>query len=168
MKKLFLLLATTFASFSLAQAQIGWTLNQCRQHFGKEVSQSNAGFAGESPFTDKNPNFKTFLVNYRELPPNPDLPARHYYTGYKVDIGFDPDGTVGEIYWHWSGELPEQEIMKLLRKASKVEWSRTNTEDENGNWVGKQNGVVVFRADLSDSGTGFFFLEITTVRNVKQ
>ena len=140
MMKLITILAACLLSVN-ARAQMGWTLQQCREHFGPEFMPAS----GDTHCFHVGP-FGRGL-------------------GEHVYITFDPDGTVGAIQWvKLNGEaFSEAEIQKCLREASRVTWERTpNHEPGELNWTGKQNGKVIFDANEADNGRGIYFLTITT------
>lgn len=146
-------------------AQMGWTLAQCREHFGKEA--------------DVNENLYSFHVG--TWGPKPTLSygdgvegtavygqwMSYYFpndSSRRLDITFDPDGTVGKIEWSkFRKAFSESEIQQLLREASKITWERTSSpESDELTWIGIQHGKTIFDAKESTNGRGLWFLTITT------
>ena len=85
--------------------------------------------------------------------------------GENIYISFDPDGTVGTIHWiKLDGDaFSEAEIQQRLRVASHVSWQRRTDHDTGElNWVGVQNGRVIFDANEADNGQGAYILSIST------
>ena len=124
----------------MAKAQTGWTLAQCREHFGREFSSDDSTY-------------------YFHVGPWGRGLGEHVY------ITFDPDGTVGGIQWlKLDGKaFSEAEVQKRLRKASNITWERaTNHEPDELKWVGIQHGKVVFDANEGDNGRGTYILSIST------
>ena len=120
---------------------MGWTLQQCRGHFGAEFM---------APSGD---------THYFHLGPFGRGLGEHVY------ISFDPDGTVGSIQWlKLDGKaFSEAEVQQRLREASRVSWERSPYhEDGELNWIGKQNGEVIFEANEADNGRKTYILTITT------
>jgi hypothetical protein len=143
-----LLLATS----NLAQAQIGWTLDQCRKQFGHESSE-------RCPLDD-DPTIRTFPLHVHF-----HADGHRGFDGRFLYLGFDPDGTVGKIiWWKWGGEFSDEEINHLLKEASAVSWRRVSVHNdlEDGRWVGEQNGKIIFDALEDDTGTGGWILTIAT------
>jgi len=136
---IFLLLSAT------AQAQIGWTLTQCRKHFGHELWMEDDGPA----FGIK------YRYHTREENLAHDYPA-FYFDGILLTVTFDPDGTVGKIWWRKSGLFSDSEVKKLLKSSSAVTWRALQTSPRDfrddpytpRSWVGEQNGVILFDAKL--------------------
>jgi hypothetical protein len=96
-----LLLATS----SLAQAQIGWTLDQCRKHFGHESSE-------RCPLDD-DPTIRTFSLHVHF-----HADGHRGFDGRFLYLGFDPDGTVGKIiWWKWGGEFSDEEIKPPVKRS---------------------------------------------------
>jgi hypothetical protein len=62
-----------------AQAQIGWTLKQCRKHFGHEIQENGYPLL-------EGATVRTFGIKYHRG-----------FDGRLLFVGFDPDGTVGQI-----------------------------------------------------------------------
>jgi hypothetical protein len=124
-----------------AQAQMGWTLQRCREHFGPEFM---------SPAGD---------THYFHVGPFGRGLGEHVY------LTFDPDGTVGGIQWvKLDGKaFSEAEVQQRLKKASRVSWTRS-ADHESGELsrIGEQNGKTIFDANENDNGRGTYFLTITT------
>jgi len=150
-------IAMAVAAFALAignvKAQMGWTLEQCRSHFGQcEIEGSTAYFRL---------NAKSYIVE-----------GLHRWSGRQVWLTFDPDGAVGKIQWLkapgsvYTGEgFSEAEVQQHLREASRVSWKRVNpvpNEEGELSWTGEQHGKVIFDANEDDNGRGTVFLTITT------
>jgi hypothetical protein len=97
MMKPLTILAACFLAVN-ARAQMGWTLQQCREHFGPEFMPANGD------------------IHYFHVGPVGRGSGEHVY------ITFDPDGTVGAIQWvKLNGEaFSEAEIQERLREASRV------------------------------------------------
>jgi hypothetical protein len=117
MKKLVLICAALLSLSVAAHAQIGWTLEQCRERIGPEFDAAN----GETHYFHVGPLGRGL--------------GEHIY------ISLDPDGTVGTIQWiKLDGEaFSEAEIQQRLRVASHVTWQRLNDHDTGElNWIGVQ------------------------------
>jgi hypothetical protein len=119
------------------------TLAQCRQHFGRELTEV---------YTD--PGELAFGIKYRHYMPEEDAP-RNGFEGLLVRVMFDSDGTVGRIQYEKNNPFSHQEIERLLKSASAVEWRGvpshprewSNEEvNEPTRWVGEHNGVILFDA----------------------
>lgn len=124
-----------------AKAQMGWTLQQCREHFGQEFMPATDG------------------THYFHVGPFGRGLGEHVY------LTFDPDGTVGGIQWvKLDGKaFSEHEIQQRLREASRLTWKRTSSHEPGElNWTGEQNGKVIFDANEADNGRGTYLLTITT------
>ena len=158
-------------SLCTAQAQIGWTLAQCRKHFGHELWMEDDG--------------PTFGIGYhyytREENLDRDAPA-FYFPGLLLTVTFDSDGTVGKIWWRKCGDFSNQEIQQLLRRSSAVSWSpapdspsdafsvfnpkteEVDDQERPTQWVGEHNGVILFDAieEFSPMGGGHDNLTVTT------
>jgi hypothetical protein len=100
---------------------------------------------------------RTFGIKYR-----PHEEHHRGFDGRLLLVGFDPDGTVGQIkWWKWDGEFSDEEIERLLKKASAVSWRPVGElqihwieqEAHPNQWVGEQDGKIIFDADESDTGT---------------
>lgn len=152
---------------AMAFAQMGWTLAQCRQHFGKEFQYDDHDGTYSfhlGPWGPKQTlhygegveGFAVYMQGLSYLFPNDSC--------RQIDITFDPDGTVGKIDWIKSrSAFSESEIQQRLREASRVTWQRTaNSEAGELNWVGMQHGKIIFDANESDNGRGLWHLTITT------
>jgi hypothetical protein len=149
MKRLLLILMIlTLAGNS--QAQIGWTLAQCRKHFGHELSWP----------LDDDPTARTFGIKF-----HPHQERVRGFDGRLLYMGFDPDGTVGKIKWSkFGGEFSAEEMNRLLGRASAVYWRpvSVHNEYEDARWVGEQNGKIIFDAVEDNNEMGGWFLTITT------
>jgi hypothetical protein len=152
-----------------AVSQIGWTLAQCRKHFGHELWMEDAGPA--------------FGIKYHHytLEENLERDAPAFsFDGLLLTVSFDSDGTVGKIWWRKSGEWSDQEIQQLLKSSSAVSWrpdrrlgnwqifySDNDSEEQSqrpSHWVGVHNGVILFDAirEFSEMGGGHDNLTVTT------
>jgi hypothetical protein len=140
--KTLVLIFTALLSLSVAaHAQIGWTLEQCRERIGPEFQAANGD------------------THYFHVGPWGRGLGEHIY------ISFDPDDTVGTIQWlKLDGEaFSEAEIQERLREASHVTWQRRNDHDTGElNWIGVQNRKVIFDANEADNGRGTYILTIST------
>jgi hypothetical protein len=151
-------------SISSAQAQIGWTIDQCRKHFGHELWIDSGGV--------------TFGIKYRHYTPQENVGKRDApafsYDGRLITVTFDSDGTVGKIIWKRSGDFSDREIAQLLKSASAVSWravpnsppSDCDSERRSATtqWVGEQHGVILFDAyeECNPFDGGHDSLTITT------
>jgi hypothetical protein len=93
-----LLAGLTFATVT-THAQIGWTLEKCRQHFGMEYGKASEARDYHYDFT------------------------LYFHAGeYNYNIDFDTDGTVGgmEIIKLNRQAFTETEVQHLLKLASSV------------------------------------------------
>jgi hypothetical protein len=156
-----LLLILLLLSLSTARAKMGWTLEQCRKHFGHELWMEDDG--------------PTFGIKYhyytREENIARDAPA-FYFPGLLLTVTFDSDGTVGKIWWRKCGEFSDREIKQLLKSSSAVSWSPAPDSPNNDwceqqrptHWLGKQNGVILFDAqeECTPMGGGHDNLTVTT------
>jgi hypothetical protein len=136
-----LTLATLASMVMSAHAQMGWTLDQCRRHFGQEFLPAE----GDN--------------HYFHVGPTGTGKGEHVY------IRLDPDGTVGNIAWlKMDGKaFSESEIQKHLKDASRVAWLRnSNSEEGQLHWSGYQNGKAIFEANEGNNGRGIWVLTIST------
>jgi hypothetical protein len=134
-----------------AQAQIGWKLERCRKHLGRELSWT---------LDADDPTERTFGINFQ-----PHRDGVRGFEGRLLFLGFDPDGTVGKIkWWKWGGPFSAEELSALLKKASAVAWHPVPVlnEYEDARWIGEQDGKIIFDALEDNTGTGGWFLTITT------
>jgi hypothetical protein len=141
MKTILLIFAAMSVLLIAAHAQIGWTLEQCRERIGPEFQAANGD------------------THYFHVGPWGRGLGEHVY------ISFDPDGTVGTIQWlRLDGEaFSEAEIQWRLREASHVSWQRGRDHDAGElNWFGVHNGKVIFDANEADNGRGTYILTIST------
>ena len=140
MKAIILIFAAMAALLIAAHAQMGWSLEQCRERIGPEFHAAN----GDTHY------FHVGLWG-RGL-------GEHIY------ISFDPDDTVGTIQWiKLDGEaFSEAEIQQRLREASHVSWQRGDHDTGELNWIGVQNRKVIFDANEADNGRGAYVLTIST------
>jgi hypothetical protein len=164
--KIFSISLLVSLSLSTARAQMGWTLAQCRQHFGHEL---------KDVYTE--PGEVAFGIKYRgytrEENLNRDAPAGAF-DGVRVRVKFDSDGTVGTIQWEKSGAFEYTAIEPLLKTASAVFWrpvpgTKREWNDEGGGgqpseWVGERHGATIFDAveTFDDSDGGHDFLSVST------
>jgi hypothetical protein len=148
------------------RAQIGWTLAQCRKHFGHEIGEADSR------------GVHTFGIKYRYYTPKENVEERDApafsFDGILVGVTLDSDGTVGSVRFHRSGSFSNQEIKELLKRSSAVSWSpapfspMSDWFREEGQrpieWVGEHNGAILFDAvedfDLFDGGHDY--LTVTT------
>jgi hypothetical protein len=75
-----------------ASAQIGWTLQQCRQHFGHEIKEPYT-----SMLADTGPDALTFGIKYRHYTRQENLDRDapvNSFDGILTRVRLDPDGTV--------------------------------------------------------------------------
>jgi hypothetical protein len=174
-RKILRLIALLVAIFpqvlTTAQAQIGWTLEQCRKHFGHELKRYHTWMISE---TDPGP---TFGIKYRYYTHQENLKRdapTGSFDGLLVRVRFDSDGTVGKIQWETSGAFSNQEIKQLLKKSSTVSWSPApasplsewgmEEEQRPTDWVGEHNGAILFDAkeDFDYFDGGHDSLTVTT------
>lgn len=174
-KIVLVLLLSSCCALSTARAQIGWTLAQCRQHFGHELWMEDDG-----------PVFGIKFHHYtvKENVEIRDAPA-FSYDGILFTVTFDSDGTVGKIWWRRSGQFSNQEIKELLKRSSAVAWnpapdsptiesSIPDPSNPDGNWlseeprpthwVGEHNGIILFNAieEFTEFDGGHDNLTVTT------
>jgi hypothetical protein len=141
MKTIILICAASAGLSVAAHAQIGWTLEQCRGRIGPEFHAAN----GETHYFHVSPWGRGL--------------------GENICISFDPDGTVGTIQWiKLDGDaFSEAEIQQRFRVASHVTSQRRNDHYTGElNWIGGQNGKVIFDASEADNGQGAYVLTIST------
>jgi hypothetical protein len=142
MKKMLLML---MALASVAHAQIGWTLDQCRKHWGRESSI-------EHPYLDDSltTTGTTYVFGFLD-------------SGSKIQkqVALDAAGKVNDIYYigpsKGAGFL---KIAKLLEKEEGVIWlvdpdeghfyltprGRMDGLHRHAYWIGYKNGVAIFHA----------------------
>ena len=153
MKKTFLILITLGLLDAAQAGEMGMTLQQLHNRFGRDEGGSADG------------HDISFRVN-----------------GWYKIFCFDPDGTVGQInLWKEASDLhtqpfTAQEIRSLLNKASGVTWTQTaNTlklENDFGEdflkgdlqFIGVQNNKPVFQAVIARDLRSFWVLDIETIR----
>ena len=163
--KAILLPALLLLTPAVVYAQMGWTLAQCRKHFGKEYAVKentysfHVGPLGPKPTLNSGDGVEGVAVYGQWM--------SYYFpndSSRRIDITFDPDGTVGKIQWAKFGKaFSESEIQQRLRQASKITWERTSDhESDELHWAGIQHGKIIFDANESDNGRGLWSLTITT------
>jgi hypothetical protein len=120
MKKMLLISLTVTILANAAEAGLGWSLQECIQHYGKPV------YTNSDPFTDLLwYHFKTKDFEIQALLNN----------ACKV---------VGITYF--SHEMSEQDINNLLtNNAPKAEW-RKRVKDDNAFWDGLEDGSRKYSA----------------------
>jgi hypothetical protein len=133
-----LILILCALSLSARAGEIGWSLEQCRQHFGPEYALADRNVYA---FYSREGTAKNFDM---------------------VFLTFDPDGTVGRIQWSRVGQaFSEAEIQRHLREASDVEWQRFSPQGEGAlQWLGVQHGKVIFEASETEGRDGVWMLTI--------
>jgi hypothetical protein len=154
---------------------MGWTLEQCRKHFGHELWMEDEGPAFGLKYHGLKYHHYTREENLkRDAPP-------FWFPGLLVTVTFDSDGTVGKIWWRACGSFSNQEIKQLLKRSSAVSWSpapdspvssfvvdrATGAPEEQQrptHWVGEHNRVILFDAveESTDMGGGHANLTVTT------
>jgi hypothetical protein len=119
--KFILVILLAFAGSFTANAQIGWTLNHCRQKFGMD--------------TDPDMNVRHFKLNYNAYVSD----GLHSWSGRQISLTVDPDGTVGGIQWlKFGSPFSETEIQQHLQDASRVTWERKPSSQKE-NLLGREN-----------------------------
>jgi hypothetical protein len=150
MKELFTLIPFIMIAVNSVQAQIGWTLDKCRERFGSEHN-----FILDK---DSDTTWYDFSV---------DSYTNNKATGVEsVTIAFDSDGTVGHIKWQKIGNAPYSmaEMEEHLKQASHtVVWKRVdhgrhtpnfdNQVVAESNWEGTLHGEVMFMASYRTVGS---------------
>jgi hypothetical protein len=141
MKSMLLVLMALATLAGNAQAQLGWTLDQCRKHWGKEkhIGRYNNGNV-------------------------------YYEFGSKVekDVSFDVQGKVNDYMYLATWNVLN--IPMLLAKEEGITWEvdpdpnlKPNPYSRGTFWVGKKDGVVVLYARYFISKVGEEF-EVTTTK----
>jgi hypothetical protein len=125
-----LLLVLTVASFSLANthAQIGWTLDQCRKHWGRESS-----------------------IEHYYLDESHTTTSTTYVFGSKIrkEVTLDQQGKVNDASYLEYEDDGLLNIPALLAREEGVAWEIDPDMDRTSRheyWIGKKDGVVVFHA----------------------
>jgi hypothetical protein len=124
------LLTLMIASLSLANAhsQIGWTLEQCRKHWGREIS---------SPFT-------TYSFGSEDV-------------GIYKEVTLDSQGKVNDVMYTSNGggrydNKPSLlDIPGLLAIETGIIWEK---DPDSRCLLGKKDGVIVFHARYFSGKTG--------------
>jgi hypothetical protein len=147
MKKMLLILMV-LASVAMAgdaHAQIGWMLDQCRKHWGRETSIEHWRVDESQTITE---------------------PAYIFGSDSKLEkeVTLDPQGKVKEVYYIGPSKGPGfLKIAQLLAKEEGVNWAPDLDYEENrvfdpagptpgelgyrhGYWIGYKNDVAVFQA----------------------
>src|SRR5271166_1154698 len=151
MKRMFLTLLAGLAIAGSAQAQISWTLAQCRHARGKEYSEQAEDEPGLSTHS-----FHVKVAGYR--------------CDILVEIGsvYTPFKTVSYIeYTKLDGKPFPQSVVDLILKkvmphAKIVEWKEGPKNEDDPNkliWIGTIDDVP-FIADESPNDKGFYVLSV--------
>jgi len=140
-KKSWLILATLAMLSVQSPAQIGWTLGQCEQHYGKQASK---------PVKDIDPGVTQYhfvfgkLDLYVRISSNTNLVTAMYYS--KLD----------------RGPISDAEIIRLLRQnGGDLSWVPVGGEQppsaDQKNWMGVRNAKTVLSASyrLMEEGEGY-------------
>jgi hypothetical protein len=119
-KKILPIILTVTILATTAKAGIGWSLEECMQHYGKPV------YTNSDPFTD--------LLWYHFKP-----------KGFEIQALLNNAGRVVGITY-FSHEMSEQDINNLLASnAPKAEW-RKRVKDDNAFWDGLKDGSRKYSA----------------------
>jgi hypothetical protein len=141
MKKLLLILTVASLSFANAHAQIGWTLDQCRKHWGRE---SIATYHLESL------NDTTYSFGSKDF-------------GIHKDVTLDSQGKVNNVCYSSNGGDSQGarsgllKIPRLLAREEGIIWERDPDESYTSRheyFIGKKDGVAVFHARYFSGKTG--------------
>jgi hypothetical protein len=115
-----------------AEAQIGWTLDQCRKHWGRESSVEH-WFVDESQTTTE--------------------PAYFVDSGSDLEkeVTLDPQGKVKDIFYvgpsKGAGFLKITELVKgVIWRADSDQGHPFQLGDRHFYWIGYKDGVAMFRA----------------------
>jgi hypothetical protein len=117
---------------SVAHAQFGWTLDQCRKHWGKEIPST----------------FATYSFGPKDL-----------VTGIQIEVTLDAQYKANEVWYSSSGggrydNKPSLlDIPGLLATEAGIVWEK-DPDRPNGCFLGKKDGVVVFHARYFSGKTG--------------
>jgi hypothetical protein len=123
--------ATAFAMAANSKAQIGWTLNQCRKHWGRESS-----------------------IEHHYLDESHTTSSTIYVFGFgsqiEKEVTFDQQGKVNDVYYSdWFADEELLKIPALLAREEGVTWETDpdkSVTSRHHYWIGKKDGVVVFHA----------------------
>jgi hypothetical protein len=169
-------------SLSTARAQMGWTLKQCRQHFGHELWMEDDAYMEQGgPAFGMKYHGQPYHYYTREENLAKDTPA-FWFPGMLATVSFDSDQTVGKIWWRVCGQWSDQEIKGLLRRSAPVAWipapesptiesvpispSGDLQEDQPRptHWLGIYKGAILFDAEefFSEFDCGHDNLTVTT------
>ena len=115
--------------------QIGWTLDQCRKHWGRERSIEH-GYLDESHTTTST----TYTF------------GSDSDSNIKKEVTFDQQGKVNDVLYFTHFVDDQEGLLKipaLLAREERVTWEidpdQTHTS-RHEYWIGKKDGVVVFHA----------------------
>jgi hypothetical protein len=137
MKKMLLILMA-LASWAMADdahAQIGWTLDQCRKHWGRESSIEHTTTSTTYIFDSK----------------------------IRKEVTFDQQGKVNSVWYSSHGgdsggaRSSLLKVPALLAREEGVTWERDPEESYTSRheyWIGKKDGVTVFHARYFSGKTG--------------
>jgi hypothetical protein len=145
MKKILPIILTVTFLATTAKAGLGWSLEECIQHYGKP--------------------------EYTSSDPSTDLPSYHFKAkGFEISALVNNEGKVVGIRY-FSHEMSEQDINNLLAgNAPKAEWQK-RVKDEHTFWDGLEDGSRKYSASsytLNDPNAnaevnGTIMLEIETM-----
>jgi hypothetical protein len=125
MKRLLLILMVLAGA---AHAQIGWTIEQCRKHWGRENN--------------------SYLYETNTV----------YRFGSKIEkeVIFDEGGKVKDVTYSVLGGWGVLKVPALLAREEGVTWERDPDRDNwrAQYWIGKKDGVVLFHARYYNGKTG--------------
>jgi hypothetical protein len=140
-RKAWLTLTMLAGLVTQSQAQMGWTLDQCQQHYGKPVS---------APVKNIDPGVNQYHFKSGKL---------ELYVRISVDMH-----VVTAVYYSRldHGPLSSAELMKLLQENGKdLSWVPLGGEQapsaDEKSWMGIRNGKTVMSASyrLMEEGEGY-------------
>jgi hypothetical protein len=129
MMKLMMITAVVALAAANAKAQIGWTLDQCRKHWGRESSV-------EHPYLDE--SHTTTSTTYI------------FDSKIRKEVSFDQQGKVNDVFYIGPSEgAGFLKIAKLLEREEGVIWLIDPDQGQSyrhAYWIGYKDGIAVFHA----------------------
>jgi hypothetical protein len=124
MKKILPIILTVAILATTAKAGLGWSLEECTQHYGKPE------YTNSDPFTD--------------------LPSYHFKTkDFEITVAIGSEGKAVEITY-FAMVIPEEDIKNLLAgNAPAAEWKK-RTSDKTTIYDGFESGAQKYWAYFDD------------------